>query len=212
MRRRDLTHDEKKAAEAAFRGRQFDPNWSAAARSIYDGILDTMQATSSGPLLPEEESESFETAPSVGSTAHTATDLASHAAPKSTRSRDEAIEAGALIDVTPMAHDMGLKLPVGITKSLWEYGITASESLPEDQQEARVRDVLMALRLHLSATPALSPIISFPTLLSFPPEPIAQLFPLCAIVHQDLAAPRCFTLALPSEITAIIPPARGQGQ
>ena len=36
---RSLTHDEKKAAEAAFRGEPFNPAWSAAAARVYDGIL-----------------------------------------------------------------------------------------------------------------------------------------------------------------------------
>lgn len=35
---RSLTHDEKRAAEAAFRGAPFDPKWSDAARKIYLGI------------------------------------------------------------------------------------------------------------------------------------------------------------------------------
>ncbi len=35
---RPLTHDEKKAAEAAFRGIPFDPKWSEAARKVYLGI------------------------------------------------------------------------------------------------------------------------------------------------------------------------------
>ena len=36
---REITHDEKKAAEAAFAGRPFNPKWSEAARLVYDGIL-----------------------------------------------------------------------------------------------------------------------------------------------------------------------------
>ena len=35
---RPLTHDEKKAAEAAFKGTPFDPQWSDAARKIYWGL------------------------------------------------------------------------------------------------------------------------------------------------------------------------------
>ncbi|GJL65792.1 MAG: hypothetical protein NPIRA05_07630 [Nitrospirales bacterium] len=35
---RPLTHDEKKAAEAAFRGAPFNPKWSEAARKVYQGI------------------------------------------------------------------------------------------------------------------------------------------------------------------------------
>ncbi|MDH4188209.1 MAG: hypothetical protein OEV08_14555 [Nitrospira sp.] len=37
-----LTHDEKKAAEAAFAGRPFNEAWSAAARTVYDGIVKAM--------------------------------------------------------------------------------------------------------------------------------------------------------------------------
>ena len=35
---RPLTHDEKKAAEAAFQSLPFHPTWSEAARKVYDGI------------------------------------------------------------------------------------------------------------------------------------------------------------------------------
>ena len=34
-----LTHDERKAAEAAFRGLPLDPKWSHRAQHIYLGIL-----------------------------------------------------------------------------------------------------------------------------------------------------------------------------
>ena len=40
--RRALTYDEKKAAEAAFTGRPFNPEWSEAARKVYDGITGVM--------------------------------------------------------------------------------------------------------------------------------------------------------------------------
>ncbi len=45
---RALTYDEKKAAEAAFRGESFNPAWSAAAAKVYAGIvaaMDNMQTT-----------------------------------------------------------------------------------------------------------------------------------------------------------------------
>lgn len=35
---RSLTYDEKKAAEAAFTGLPFDPEWSEAARKVYLGL------------------------------------------------------------------------------------------------------------------------------------------------------------------------------
>ncbi len=39
---RQITHDEKKAAEAAFAGRPFNPKWSDSARIVYDGLLAAM--------------------------------------------------------------------------------------------------------------------------------------------------------------------------
>lgn len=36
---RALTFDEKKAAEAAFRGLPLDPSWSVSAQAVYYGIL-----------------------------------------------------------------------------------------------------------------------------------------------------------------------------
>lgn len=35
---RPLTHDEMKAAEAAFQGQPFNLDWSESARAIYDGL------------------------------------------------------------------------------------------------------------------------------------------------------------------------------
>ena len=39
---RPLTHDEKKAAEAAFRGAPFNTKWSESARKVYQGISGAM--------------------------------------------------------------------------------------------------------------------------------------------------------------------------
>lgn len=40
---RQLSHDEMKAAEAAFLGRPFNAAWSQAARVVYDGIVAAIQ-------------------------------------------------------------------------------------------------------------------------------------------------------------------------
>ena len=50
---RPLTHDERKAVEAAFGGRPFNPRWSAAARVIYNAII---QATSAYRMDCDRES------------------------------------------------------------------------------------------------------------------------------------------------------------
>ena len=48
---RRLTHDELKAAEAAFQGRPFNEVWSQAARTVYDGILAAKDKWNHEPLV-----------------------------------------------------------------------------------------------------------------------------------------------------------------
>jgi len=56
---RSLSADERKAAEAAFRGFPFNPAWSEAARAVYDGIAHVMacrradEALGQAPVEPE---------------------------------------------------------------------------------------------------------------------------------------------------------------
>ena len=53
-RPRSLTHDEIKAAEAAYQGEPFNPAWSAAAGKVYAGILFAMgHRRASEPADPE---------------------------------------------------------------------------------------------------------------------------------------------------------------
>jgi hypothetical protein len=41
-RPRPLSHDEKRAAEAAFQGMPFNPAWSEASRQVYEGISNAL--------------------------------------------------------------------------------------------------------------------------------------------------------------------------
>jgi hypothetical protein len=50
---RELTYDEKKAAEAAFAGRPFNPKWSDAARTVYEGILKALGKNSRDIVVEE---------------------------------------------------------------------------------------------------------------------------------------------------------------
>jgi hypothetical protein len=50
---RPLTYDEKKAAEAAFRGEPFNPAWSAAAAKVYAGILSAISRRDNASELDE---------------------------------------------------------------------------------------------------------------------------------------------------------------
>ncbi|MCC6965048.1 MAG: hypothetical protein IT391_02025 [Nitrospira sp.] len=56
---RDLTYDQKKAAEAAFRGEPFNPAWSVAAAIVYEGIVSAMcrmqVAALTGPTVEAAE-------------------------------------------------------------------------------------------------------------------------------------------------------------
>ena len=47
---RPLTHDERKAAEAAFRGAPFNPKWSESARKVYQGIAGSLASKPSEVL------------------------------------------------------------------------------------------------------------------------------------------------------------------
>jgi len=221
MKSRALSHDEKKAAEAAFTGRPFDPAWSISARAVYDGIVKALPA----PVLSEQPSDADQLEPVETRAADepTVRDLQTPAASEQSQpqaesdqpldiaqpqmiSRAEAIQRGYLTDVSPAAHEMGLPVPVGITSPLWEAGIAVGYHVPEEQQAARVRDVLMALRLHLASSSALPPLFVFPALLSFPPKSAPQLCSLCAIAQKDTTAPFSLTLLLPAEVSAITLP------
>ena len=49
-----LTHDEHKAAEAAFHGLPLDPKWSRHAQEIYLGILRVTNGRTSNPAAQRE--------------------------------------------------------------------------------------------------------------------------------------------------------------
>lgn len=215
-----LTHDERKAADAAFAGRPFNSSWSEAARRVYDGILaarglpepvptvtstDQLEEpamTTDGPeaAAPPTGAESLPEQP-----AQTQETPAAPPQPQAL-SREEAIRAGALIDVTPIAHRMGLRLPVTFSRPLWDIGITAARNIPEEEFEGRVRDVLMAFRLRLATSRVASPLVEFPALLSFPPDPIPQSCLLFAVAHQEANAQTALTFLLPGEISTEILP------
>lgn len=193
---RELTHDERRAADAAFNGLPFNERWSPSARTVYEGILN---ATGREIAPPEQAAEVVSDPPPL-------------AGPDSTNSqptimtREEAIQSGYLTDVTPIANSLGLPFPVFLSKPLWEFGITASHTLPDDQHAGRVRDVLMALRLRLATLPIVAPGMEFPALLSFPPEPAPQLCMFHAIAQGDQSVPISLILLLSSEIAAAIRP------
>lgn len=207
MATRELTYDEKKAAEAAFRGLPINPSWSTAAREVYDGIITARQKNPSESLVVAQDEASTAVALSAETELISTRALTVHEPqdqkPVQLLNRQEAIEAGILVDVSPIAEQVGLRLSVGISKPLWELGITASHQLADEECHTRVRDVLLALRLHVEQAEITAPWIKFPALLSLPPETQPQVCTLVAIAHKDSSAPYALTVMLPEEMSGI---------
>jgi len=63
---KSLSHDEKKAADAAFAGHPFNEAWSASARAVYDGIVKALPHTDVAIPTPSNVKESAD-APSAQS-------------------------------------------------------------------------------------------------------------------------------------------------
>ncbi|MFO0706599.1 MAG: DUF6573 family protein [Nitrospira sp.] len=203
-----LTYDEKKAAEAAFAGRPFNDAWSESARAVYDGILKALP-TAQVPALPSVDlvSESGAATELVESLDATDSEQAHETETVPTiKDREKAIQAGVLIDVTPLAQQLGLTFPVTVTKPLWEVGIVTTKELSEAEQEGRLRDILMAFRLRLASLATISPLFDFPALLTMPPATVPQPVPLFALIQPDAGNQANVTLLLPNEISLSILP------
>jgi hypothetical protein len=210
-----LTHDEKKAADAAFAGRPFNEAWSAAARTVYDGIVKALPEREVASLTPSDIKEPTEAPPAQSEPAQPQEPLAHKDAgeqelvegtvlPPATRDREAAIQAGTLIDVTPTAQQLGITFPVTITRPLWEAGIVTNQSLPEKEQTNWLRDILMAFRLRLASLTTVSPLLDFPVLLALPPSQAPQPVPLFALIQPDPTHQANVTLLLPNEVSLSI--------
>ena len=194
---RALSHDERHAAEAAFAGRPCSPRWSARAKAVYEGIVNSLPT----PVIPEEPSAP---APVEAQLQDTPQDP-----PRAMPTQipfHQALDAGSLIDVTPTARQLGLSFSVTVTKPLWETSIVPEKTLSEAEQSARLRDVLMAFRLRLTVQPTMSPLIDFPALLAIPHGAVPQPVPLFALIQPDERNGAMVTLLLPTEVATSIMP------
>lgn len=219
---RTLTHDERKAAEAAFSRRPLNPAWSASAQRVYEGLIKALPALPDEPVVTPNHTVSSEelppqAAPSLPTTEETKLEVPTDAdKPQQARTdvlanqlitnRQQAIQAGFLIDVSTDAQKLGLTFPVTVTKPLWEVGIAAGESMSDEEKAARLRDVLMAFRLRIAGQATLSPLIDFPAMLALPPGSVPQPVPLFALIQPDEQNRAAVTLLLPNEVSATIIP------
>jgi hypothetical protein len=210
---RELTYDERKASEAAFRGLPIDLSWTDSAKRIYEGLTRALgKIPPSDPstpktehlepheipaLLPSEISE-----PSQASSSLNSGDLSEVFKSLQIRSRREAIESGILKDVTQIAQSVGLSFCVGMTNPLWDQYITASPDFSEEFIQSRLRDTLVAVRLRLASLKTPTPLVDIPVLLQFPPEPTPQLCLTFALFHKDPIDGDCLLLIHPEEVFA----------
>ena len=210
-----LSHDEKKAAEAAFAGHPFNEAWSTSARAVYDGIVKALPPTNVATRTPSNAEESVEPPSAQSEPLQPQEPLAQEqdseqelaektVMPASPRAREEAIQTGLLIDVTPTALQLGITFPVTITRPLWEVGIVTNQPLPEEDQTTRLRDILMAFRLRLASLTTISPLLDFPVLLTLPPNRVPQPVPLFALIQPDPTHQANVTLLLPNEVSLSI--------
>lgn len=218
---RMLTHDERKAAEAAFSGRPFNPAWSESAKKVYEGLIhalptlpeespplhqtksEPLESKTEGPVLPLPADSESKIENQADKTSKTQTE---GPAPQLITNRQQAIQAGILIDVTEDAQKLGLTFPVTVTKPLWDIGIAPLPELSEHDKAERLRDVLMAFRLRLAGQTTLSPLIDFPAMLALPPGGKPQPIPLFALIQTDEQNRATATLLLPNEVSATITP------
>ena len=218
---RILTHDERKAAEAAFAGRPCNPTWSASAKKVYEGLMRALPAQDESVAAPNEQlheeqnavaavlSLSGEEEPQVEEASKggkVSKEKLDHLLNQVMTTRQEAIQAGVLIDVTADAQKLGMSFPITITKPLWEVGIAPDQTLSEETKAERLRDVLMAFRLRLASQATLSPLIDFPAMLALPPGGVPQPVPLFAVIQPGEQNQAMVTLLLPNEVSVSIIP------
>ncbi len=215
---RPLTHDEKKAAEAAFRGRAFNASWSKSALAVYQGILsarghaaDAFESNAADdresaraseapePVFPEAASQAG--ASEVNGEGGGAGESVRYLA-----SRQEAIDAGFLVDVTHKAEHVGFRLAVALTKALWDQSIMQSADPDPHERDLRIRDMLLAVRLRLATLDAPVPWIEVPVMFpSTPGEEPPNVFSVYALFHKDPLVSGCLTLIHPKELSSIRP-------
>ena len=161
------------------------PHGAKAAKAVYDGI----RTAQSKHFETQDHSQSSEDQLTFSASKADFDDVMAknhnNFVFASNTTREKAFKDGLLIDVSTIANSVGLHLPVGITKSLWERTIAASSDFSEKVHNVRTYDLLIAVRLRLATLDTRSQWIDVPVLLPFPPNPIPKFFSIFAIFYKD---------------------------
>ena len=71
----------------------------------------------------------------------------------SSYSRSQAIEDGALVDVSRMAREAGIKAPICMTRAAWSLCVSVPRGVECQDEKGRLWDVLWMLRCNIRGTP-----------------------------------------------------------
>ncbi len=117
-------------------------------------------------------------------------------------SRKQAIEDGVLVDVSEMAKEVGIMIPVAVTKRLWEEVITPDPNAIGQSINGRLWDALFLL--HIEIKRSKFHITSLPFTFSYQcvfvmGEKDHRLFQLKAVLSNGDDLKPVFTIMLPDE-------------
>jgi hypothetical protein len=117
-------------------------------------------------------------------------------------SRAQAIKDGVLVDVSEMAKEVGIKIPVAVTHRLWTEYITPSPEAIGQSIDGRLWDVLFLLRTEItkgSLTPVSLPyILGYKCLFVMGSDGLQTVQLKAVLSHGDDHKP-VLTIMLPDE-------------
>ncbi len=201
MHPRDLTFQEKKAAEAAFQGHPLEPGWSEKARAIYEGISKARGGSVAPlPVSPIEAPPEPADQP-VSAEAAVITQDVRTAPPPVPGS------PGYFADLSPMAREIGLTSPVVISKPLWD-AVVNGPGHPGLAPAERLRAMLRAVQQALSVTPGSVATIALRMTLAGSPDDGPWTVEIRVVVHAH-PSEQTVTLLRLDEPWMALPPDAG---
>lgn len=111
-------------------------------------------------------------------------------------SRQNAIKDGLLIDVSPLAKEVGIRIPVAITKSLFDKHINPSAVYQDQEVNSRLWDVISMLRFAANLVTNTDH-VNFETV--FLDNDFINVVKMKAIIHQGDNGESVVTIMLPDE-------------